>query len=418
MVNAEKTGRVDFHLHSYASNVTTFYAANLFSIPESYSDPIKLYHLLKRRGMTLVTLTDHNSIDGVLEMLHRGLPDVFISAEMTTTFPEDGCNIHITAANITERQFAEINRLRGNIYEMIAYLDAEIAAEGRGGGGNKLAYFMTHPFMSTGNRPYGREGALAIEHIEKVLLLCTCFEVRNGARTKALNELTLKMLDTLDAAYLERLASKHGLAAKGERPWRKAIVGGSDDHAGINPGRTFTEFPLVRGRPPTPNDLIESMRRCDTRPGGGHGGPITLAHSILKLLYDGSVRGRRGVPDVPGPKTVTVGGPLRSLLQLVFDSGAQPQSEKLVGYGKALYQKYLGRHLAERRSGGEPFEKILETEVQALLLDSSFRSELERKTNVDDRIFLVVGTLVNRIFARYAANLRRAGSRSLVEVIK
>ena len=44
--------RVDFHLHSYASNVTDYYAANSFSIPESYSDPIKLYHMLKKRGMS------------------------------------------------------------------------------------------------------------------------------------------------------------------------------------------------------------------------------------------------------------------------------------------------------------------------------------------------------------------------------
>ena len=37
--------------------------------------------------MTLITLTDHNSIDGALEMLDAGFPDVFISSEMTTTFP-------------------------------------------------------------------------------------------------------------------------------------------------------------------------------------------------------------------------------------------------------------------------------------------------------------------------------------------
>ena len=62
--------------------------------------------------MDLVTLTDHNSIDGVKVMLDAGLEDVFISAEMTATFPEDGCNIHVTAANISEAEFAEIDRLR------------------------------------------------------------------------------------------------------------------------------------------------------------------------------------------------------------------------------------------------------------------------------------------------------------------
>src|ERR1700761_1344169 len=162
-------GKVDFHLHSFASNVTDYYAANALSLPESYSDPMKLYTLLKERGMQLVTLTDHNSIDGVRRLLDAGKSDVFISAEMTTTFPEDGCNIHVTVANMTEAQFAEIHRLRSNVYEMIAYVDEQIAAEGlRGPYGNRLAYFMTHPLMSTQNRPYGREGSLAIHHIEKV----------------------------------------------------------------------------------------------------------------------------------------------------------------------------------------------------------------------------------------------------------
>src|SRR5215467_6681937 len=135
--------RVDLHLHSYASNVTSYYVSNAFAIPESYSEPLELYRVLKARGMSLVTITDHNSIDGVKELLDKGLPDVFISAEMTTTFPEDGCRIHVTVANMTEAQFAEIHRLRTNIYEMVAYLDGQIACERPGG--NKLAYFMTHP---------------------------------------------------------------------------------------------------------------------------------------------------------------------------------------------------------------------------------------------------------------------------------
>src|SRR5262245_39598704 len=202
-------GKVDFHLHSHASNVTGYYAADAFAIPESHSEPLELYRLLRERGMTLITLTDHNSIDGVLELLDAGLPDVFISSEITTTFPEDGCKIHITAANVSEAQFAEAKRLRTNIYEMVGYLDAEIAR------GAPLAYFMTHPFISTENRPYGREGALSIEHIEKALLLCNCIEVHNGMRDESVHELTAAMLRSLDRALIEKLADKHGIQPKG-----------------------------------------------------------------------------------------------------------------------------------------------------------------------------------------------------------
>ena len=46
-------------------------------------------------------------------------------------------------------------------------------------------------------------------------------------------------------------------------PWRKAVVGGSDDHSGINPGRTWTEF-TVLGERPRPNDVVDSIRRRTT----------------------------------------------------------------------------------------------------------------------------------------------------------
>jgi glycosyltransferase involved in cell wall biosynthesis len=412
-MSTRATGKIDFHLHSYASNVTDYYAANAFAIPESYSDPLELHRLLRMRGMSLVTLTDHNSIDGCLEMLSAGLPDVFISAEMTTTFPEDGCNIHVTIANVTEAQFREANRLRKNVYEMIAYLDAQIASEPERRAANQVAYFMTHPLMSTQNRPYGREGSLTLAHIEKALLLCNTIEVQNGSRTKALNDLTLNLVRCLDPARIERMANAHDLTPKGEAPWSKAIVGGSDDHSGLNPGRTWTEF-ARGGAPPTANDVVASIRRRESRPDGAHGGPLTLAHSVLKLLYDGTSR-RRG----PAPaKSLTIGGPIHALLALVFDGRKQKPSDHLVFHAKAWFLRTVHPHLRELRGGSEAFEEIFECEAHALLSDPAFHGTLAATTRTDDRIFLVVGTLLNRIFARYVRNLRRAGSTNVVRVIK
>ena len=103
---------------------------------------------------------------------------------------------------------------------------------------------MTHPLMSTQNRPFGREGSLTLEHIEKAILLCNTFEVQNGARSKAVNDLTSRLMTSLTPEIIERLAMKHSLAPKGDTPWLKALVGGSDDHSGINPGRTWTDIRL------------------------------------------------------------------------------------------------------------------------------------------------------------------------------
>ena len=409
-----QTGRVDFHLHSYASNVTDYYAANAFSIPESYSDPLALYHTLKARGMSLVTLTDHNSIDGIRVMLDHGLTDVFISSEMTTTFPEDGCNIHITVANMTETQFAEVNRLRGNVYEMVAYADAQIAQETATS--NKLTYFMTHPLMSTQNRAYGREGALSVAHIEKALLLCNCMEARNGARTRSLNDLTWHIIDKLDAPTIERLANTHNIAPKGATPWLKSVVGGSDDHAGINPARTWTSFDL-NGKPATANSLVESIRARTSKPGGAHGGPTTIAHSILKLLYEG---GKRAAVTEP-KKTVAVGDAVQSLLQLVFDSDSAGFLEKLSFKGRLLVHRlkqFTARQLTANPVARKPFEAVLETQVYAMLEDPAFHKELALALTMDDRIFFVVKSIVNRIFAHYIHSLQQTESLDLVAGIR
>lgn len=408
------TGRVDFHLHSYASNVTDYYAANSFSIPESYSKPLELYRDLKARGMTLVTLTDHNSIDGVLELLAAGMRDVFISAEMTTTFPEDGCNIHVTVANMTEAQFAEVNRLRPNVYEMIAYVDDQIATEHLRLGCNRLAYFMTHPLMSTQNRPYGREGSLSLEHIEKALLLCNALEVRNGSRTRSLNEFTERLLANLDRSRLERLADKHGLSPKGDEPWRKAVLSGSDDHSGINPGRTWTEFPLPTGRALTPNDLVDAIRARRTAPAGAHGGPVTLAHAMLKLLHDGQRPENRGSNSRP----VAIGGPVQTLLKLVFD----PSQVKWREHAALKLHAALGsepvRKLRRQSTASRPFERVLASEVSALLASAQFRRELAALDRTDDKIFLVVNTILNRLFTGYVQRIARSDRRNLLCTIK
>jgi glycosyltransferase involved in cell wall biosynthesis len=429
IVSGPARGRVDFHIHSHASNVTDYYTANLLGIPESYSDPVETYHELRRQGMSLVTLTDHNSIDGVRELLDAGLPGVFISAEMTATFPGDGCNIHVTVANVSEAQFAEVQRLRGNLFEMVAYLDAQIAAEEGAPAANRIAYFMTHPLMSTQNRPYGREGALSVGHIEQAFLLFDCIEVRNGTRTRALNELTHRLVDSLRPSTIARLAEKHGLPPRGRTPWLKAVVAGSDDHGGLNQGRTWTEFPVPADRPPTPNDLIDAMRRRETRPGGAHGGPITLAHAMAKLFYERSDARRRegsrpaASPRARGGATSSVprgprlGGASQSLLRFVFDEGALGPGERLALEARIRLARILDRVASRHRTQGR-FRDVLAGEARALLADRSFRAALAKEARTDDRVFLVASTLVNRIFQRYAARLAGGDPSNVIGAIE
>jgi len=416
-----RIGKVDLHLHSYASNVTTFYAANALNIPESHSDPHILHARLKQRGMDLVTLTDHNAIDGGRLLLDAGHEDVFLSSELTCRFP-DGCNIHVTVVNVTESQFAECNRLRANLFELVAYLEQQIDAEVRRPEVNRLAYFMTHPLTNTDNRPHGREGALTLEHLEIAALLLPGFEVRNGARTRVLNELTQAWLGSLDANRMSEFAGRHGLVPRGDRPWVKFVTGGSDDHAGINPGRTWTEFDY-RGLRPTPNDLVASMRAHTTRPGGQHGGPIVLAHALMKLLHDGARRERR-TPE--GPLSRLTGGrislarlappgPIDTLLGLVFE----PDGGDVIRKATLAARAFLHRHVLRTNRLGVPFEQHLEAEAYRLLSERDFVARLEDPAlTTDDRIFLVVSTLVDRIFVRYVDNIRAAGMQDPFGAVK
>jgi len=65
------TTRCDLQLHSSASLTTGQWFSQYFQAPESYADPLRQYELCKTRGMTLVTLTDHDSIERVGSWCYR-----------------------------------------------------------------------------------------------------------------------------------------------------------------------------------------------------------------------------------------------------------------------------------------------------------------------------------------------------------
>ena len=198
--------RVDLHVHSHHSNRPSEWILKKIGSPECYTKPRDLYRIAKARGMTFVTVTDHNVIDGGLEIAH--LPDVFLSEEVDVSFPEDGCRIHVVTLGITEAQHAEIQRLRRNVYDLTAYLQAE-----------GIAHFVAHPL-------YNQNGRLTVETFEKMLVLFPAFEVRNGARNRLLNDLTEKIITGIGGDEIARLAEKHAIAPAGEYPFRRGVVGG------------------------------------------------------------------------------------------------------------------------------------------------------------------------------------------------
>ena len=64
-----RTLRMDTHCHSRASSKPVIAAAGLIGCPESYSEPERVYDQARARGMDLVTLTDHDTIDGAQALI-------------------------------------------------------------------------------------------------------------------------------------------------------------------------------------------------------------------------------------------------------------------------------------------------------------------------------------------------------------
>jgi predicted metal-dependent phosphoesterase TrpH len=60
--------RVDLHVHSKFSDRPTEWILRRIGSPECYTEPEAIYKTAKRRGMQFVTISDHNCIQGALEI--------------------------------------------------------------------------------------------------------------------------------------------------------------------------------------------------------------------------------------------------------------------------------------------------------------------------------------------------------------
>ena len=70
------TSRADLHIHSRHSDRAGDWVLRRLDFPASYSDPLQTYNRLRAAGMDFVTLTDHDTISGCLEIAH--LPGVLV----------------------------------------------------------------------------------------------------------------------------------------------------------------------------------------------------------------------------------------------------------------------------------------------------------------------------------------------------
>ena len=264
--------RIDLHLHSKYSTRPSQWILQKLGCAESFSEPLKLYERALARGMALVTITDHNTLAGSLDIAH--LPGTFVSEEITTYFPEDRCKLHVLAFDLTEAQHRDIQRHRENVFDLVPYLREQ-----------GIAHVLAHALFAVNER-------LTPEHFEQSLVLFNSFEL-NGTRDALQNTVLREILESLTPRDMERLADKHGLEPFGQEPWRKGLTGGSDDHSGLNVARMFTEFD---GEASVEN-VLAGLAARNGKPLGLAATPLTMAHNIYSIAYQ-LYKSRAPLPEI------------------------------------------------------------------------------------------------------------------------
>lgn len=231
------TSRVDLHCHSTASQLSRLGVQRSLGLPECATPPEEVYELAKRRGMDFVTITDHDTIDGCLALVDR--PDCFVSEELTARFAGEPQAVHILCYGITPGDHEWLQAHAGDVEACAAYLHQQ-----------EIASALAHPF-------YDVAAPLTARHRRLLAELFPIWEVRNGSRAPELNMPAVIYVET------------HGSTG----------IGGSDDHAGVDIGRTYTEVPNAS----TPEEFLAQLRAGNARAGGEQGSAAKWAHAAMAL---------------------------------------------------------------------------------------------------------------------------------------
>ena len=320
--------KADVHVHSKHSNEPSEWYLRKLGAPESFTEPKEIYRRCRERGMDFVTISDHDSIAGALEIAH--LPGTFLSCEVTVEFPEDRCEIHVLTLGISEAQHREIQALRGNVYELRDYLRA-----------NGILCSVAHPLFRVNDR-------LTLDHVEKLLVLFDRFEALNGMHDRRANGLVRRIFGSLTPDRIETLAERHGLAPWGPTPWIKTFTGGSDDHGGLYLGATWTETPPAM----TVEDYLVHLRNGRHEAGGDTGSSARLVQSLYAIAYEFYRRqfplgiGRPRDPFSELLRSLALGAPARPSRWVFWrrPAASQPELMERSTFGSAsrASQKYLG----------------------------------------------------------------------------
>ncbi len=315
--------RVDLHCASRPAGSSAEWVSG--ALASRALDPETLYARLKARGMDFVTLTDLDSIDGGLAIARH--PDVFLSEEISTAFPEDGFPVRLLAYGITEADHEEIAWRRGDLYSLLETLRAR-----------RIPHALSRP-LAPGGEP------ATPERLERLLLLLPLWETRNGQSGRETNGLAERFLREATPARIAAIARRHALPIAPNA--LRGGVGGSDDPSGLDAGRTYTTFPRTNGL----GGCLEGLRVARARAAGRHGSPERRAHALYSIAVDAFDREPHLLPD----RSLHFA---RDFARTLAAAGAVEPERALIANLRGIVRETLGegadailRHLADTLAG-------------------------------------------------------------------
>ena len=221
---------------------------------DCYSDPLDVYRVAKARGMDVVTITDHDSIDGWRELLSRRADhaDILPGEEVSCWYPDTTLEVHLGVYGLTEAHHRELQPLRRNVFDLVEFLRS-----------SGIFFAFNHPFHFFRHQ-------VPLEDYSRLFLLAPAVEVRNGT-----------MLPSHNALVADIWQRVRGVDAP--------VVAGSDAHTTRRIARTWTEAPGA-----TAAEFLESLRAGAGRAAGAHGGPLAVAGDAYGVVarYAASIFGR------------------------------------------------------------------------------------------------------------------------------
>ncbi len=344
-----KNTKCDMHVHSSASRQSARWILRTLKAPESFTPPELIYHLAKKRGMDFVTLTDVNTIEGVLQI--SDLPGVFLSEEISTLLPESKKPVHVLAYDISVEQHEKITIMRDNAFQLIEYL----ADQG-------IVHSLAHPFYFAGEDLSSGEWK---DLMSRMMLV----EGRNGSRAIWENQASLQLAKLL----------------KGDS--FKGFTAGSDDHCGRFIARTWTEV----ASDGTYKGFLANVAAGRGQLQGDHGSAVKSAYAVYSIAYS-FYRDRLMSKSVPTAATIAVDN--------FLSPSTKDEPEEPTLWHKA---DFLFHHLLKKAKGNSSnFENFLADELIEIGKDLNLRKgspEME-KEGIEERTYEILNRLTNSLLRR------------------